>query len=74
MGFWYKKPKGKKEKKKKKRFFCFFLHFAFCILMGERLYSVLEEGFRVSFWDLGVGRFCSEALQILGRRFYHSIA
>ena len=59
--------KGKREKKENWFFF-------FSILLGERLCSVLEEGFWVSFWDLGVGRLCSEALQILGRRFYQSIA
>ena len=62
--------KGKKEKEKKGFFFFFF----FCILLGERLCSVLDKGFRVSFWDLGVGRLCSKALQILGRWFYQSIA
>ena len=68
MGFWYKKPEGED---KEIRFFFFFF---FCILLGERLCSVLDEGFQVSLWDLGVGRFCFEALQILGRRFYQSIA
>ena len=62
-----RRQKGKREKKS---FFFFF----FCILLGERLCSVLEKGFRVSFLDLGVGRLYYEALQILGRRFYQSIA
>ena len=67
MGFWYKKLEEEKRKKEKKKGY-FFFHF-----MGERLCSVLEEGFQVSFWDLGVGRFYSKALQILGRRFNQSI-
>ena len=66
-GFGIRSQKGKRGKKK---FFFFF----FCILLGERLCSVLGEGFRVSFWDLGVGRFCYEALQILRRRLYDNIA
>ena len=60
--------KGTRERKKRKTIFFFF-----CILLGERIYSVLEEGFRVSFWDLGVGRFYSKALQILRRRCNQSI-
>ena len=50
-----------------------FFFFFFAFYVGKDC-SVLEEGFRVSFWDLGVGRLCSEALQIPGRRFYQSIA